>query len=53
VWLGADVLLGPTGSALARLLSPAGGGALVAASLVAWCAVPLALAARAFRLKDF
>jgi hypothetical protein len=53
VWLGADVLLGPTGAALARLLSPIGGGLLVAASLLAWCTLPLALAARTFRLKDF
>lgn len=53
VGLGADVLLGPTGAALSRLLSPSGGGVLVAASLLAWCTVPLALAARAFRLKDF
>lgn len=53
VWLGADVLLGPTGAALARLLSPTGGGELVAASLLAWCIVPLSLATRAFRLKDF
>ncbi len=53
VGLGADVLLGPTGAALSRLLSPSGGGVLVAASLLAWCTVPLALAARAFRRKDF
>lgn len=53
VSLGADVLLGPTGAALSRLLGPAGGGALVAASLLAWCVVPLALAGRAFRFKDF
>jgi Cu-processing system permease protein len=53
VSLGADVLLGPTGAALSRLLHPASGGLLVAVSLVLWCCVPLALAARAFRLKDF
>jgi Cu-processing system permease protein len=53
VGLGADVLLGPTGAALSRLLSPSGGGVLVAASLLAWCTVPLALAAHAFRRKDF
>ena len=53
VGLGADVLLGPTGAALSRLLSPMGGGALVAASLLAWCILPLALAVRTFRLKDF
>jgi hypothetical protein len=53
VGLGADVLLGPTGTALARLLSPAGGGALVAASLLAWCLLPLWLAARTFRRRDF
>lgn len=53
VGLGADVLLGPTGAALSRLLGPSGGGALVVASLVAWCLLPLVLAARAFRVKDF
>ena len=53
VGLGADILLGPTGAALSRLLSPSGGGVLVAASLLAWCTVPLALAARACRRKDF
>ena len=53
VGLGADVLLGPTGAAMSRLLGPSGGGALVAVSLVAWCLVPLGLAARMFRLKDF
>ena len=53
VGLGADVLLGPTGAALTRLLGPAGGGALVAASLIGWCVLPLALATRIFRLKDF
>ena len=52
VGLGADVLLGPTGATLARLLDPAAGGLLVAVSLVAWCCLPLALAARTFRLKD-
>lgn len=53
VALGADVLLGPTGAALSRLLDPSAGGLLVAASLAAWCCLPLALAARAFRRKDF
>jgi hypothetical protein len=53
VGLGADVLLGPTGAAPSRLLSPTAGGALVVASVVAWCLLPLGLAARAFRLKDF
>ena len=37
VGLGADVLLGPTGAALSRLLSPGAGGALVAASVLGWC----------------
>jgi Cu-processing system permease protein len=53
VGLGADVLLGPTGAALSRLLSPGAGGVLVAASILGWCLLPLGLAARAFRLKDF
>ena len=53
VSLGADVLLGPTGAALSRLLGPSGGAALVGTALVAWCVVPLALAARVFGRRDF
>ncbi len=53
VSLGADVLLGPTGAALSRLLSPSGGGMLVGTALLAWCVIPLLLAARAFGRKDF
>ena len=52
VGFGAEVLLGPTGAALSRLLSPAADGALVAASILGWCLLPLWLGARAFRLKD-
>jgi Cu-processing system permease protein len=53
VSLGADVLLGPAGAALSRLLGPSGGAALVGTALVAWCVVPLALAARVFGRRDF
>ena len=53
VGLGADVLLGPTGAALSKLLGPSGGAVLVVAAMVAWCAVPLALAGRIYRRRDF
>ena len=53
VGLGADVLLGPTGAALSKLLGPSGGAALVGAALLAWCTVPLAIAARVYRRRDF
>lgn len=53
VTLGADVLLGPTGSALAKLLGPSGGALLVVAGLAAWCMAPLAAAARVYRRRDF
>ena len=52
VGLGADVLLGPTGAALSKLLGPSGGAALVGAALLAWCTVPLAVAARSYRRRD-
>jgi len=53
VGLGADVLLGPTGAALAKLLGPSGGALLVGAAMLGWCAIPLALAARGYRRRDF
>ena len=53
VTLGADVLLGPTGVALHRLLGGALGSALVLASLASWLALPLLCAARAYRRRDF
>jgi Cu-processing system permease protein len=53
VSLGADVLLGPTGAALTKLMGPSGGTLLVATALAAWCVVPLALAARVFSRRDF
>lgn len=53
VGLGADVLLGPTGAALSRLLGPSGGSMLVGAALLGWCVLPLALAARTYRRRDF
>ena len=51
--LGADVLLGPTGAALQRLMGGITGAALVLASVLAWTAAPLALAARVFGRRDF
>ncbi len=53
VSLGADVLLGPTGAALSKLLGPSGGATLVGMALVAWCVVPLLLAGRVFSRRDF
>lgn len=44
VALGADVLLGPAGAALERMLGGVAGLWLVAGSLAAWIAIPLALA---------
>ena len=53
VGLGADVLLGPTGSALARLVAPSRGGLLVVSAMLAWCVIPLWWAARAYQRRDF
>jgi Cu-processing system permease protein len=53
IGLGADVLLGPTGAALSKVMGPSGGAVLVGAAMVAWCAVPLTLAARSYRQRDF
>ena len=47
----ADAIAGPTEAALRRVLSGSGAWLLVAA-LVAWCAGPLALAARRFARQD-
>lgn len=53
VHLGADVLLGPTGAALQQLLGGVAGTGAVLGSLVLWTLLPLALAARAYALRDF
>lgn len=53
VLLGADVLLGPTGAAMAQLLGPTGGGALVVGALVLWTLLALALAGRVYHRRDF
>jgi ABC-type transport system involved in multi-copper enzyme maturation permease subunit len=46
-----DAVAGPLGAALRRVLGPAGGAVLVA-GLLAWTAVPIAAAARAFSRRD-
>ncbi|HEX8907292.1 MAG TPA: hypothetical protein VF771_20740, partial [Longimicrobiaceae bacterium] len=53
VQLGADVLLGPAGAALQKLLGATAGAAVVLAGLAAWTAGPLALAGRVYRRRDF
>jgi Cu-processing system permease protein len=52
VGLGADVLLGPTGAALHRMLGPGGGALWVAGSLVMWLVVPSVAGAAVFRRRD-
>jgi Cu-processing system permease protein len=51
--LGADVLLGPTGAAMQRLMGPGGGAAVVGASVLVCLAAPMAIAARVYRARDF
>lgn len=53
VGLGADVLLGPTGAALYRMLGPGGGAFWVAGSVVMWLAIPAAVGAAVFKRRDF
>ena len=53
VALGADVLLGPTGAAVSRLLGAGGGTALILVTLVAWCVLPLGLARVVYDRRDF
>lgn len=53
VTLGADVLLGPTGAALRRMMGDGGGAAWVLLSLTLWLTVPLAAAGFVFRRRDF
>jgi Cu-processing system permease protein len=50
--LGADVLLGPTGTAAERMLG-VNVWVLLSAVLIAWVVLPLAAAARMFRQRDF
>lgn len=52
VQLGADVLLGPAGAALERMLGGAAGLLFVAASLTLWIAVPLAAAVTLSARRD-
>lgn len=51
--LGADVLLGPTGAAMQRLMGRGGGAALVLGSVLVYLAAPLAGAAAVYRRRDF
>ncbi len=51
--LGADVLLGPTGAALERLLGVGGGAIYVLASLAFWLTVPPVVAAWVHGRRDF
>jgi Cu-processing system permease protein len=51
--LGADVLLGPTGSAMERLLRDGHGALLVAASLALWCVAPICGVCAVYRKRDF
>lgn len=51
--LGADVLLGPTGAAMQRLMGEGGGAAIVAGSLMVYLVAPLLGAAAVYRRRDF
>lgn len=51
--LGADVLLGPTGAAMQRLMGPGGGAAVVLGSLLVHLVLPLLGAAAVYRRRDF
>lgn len=51
--LGADVLLGPTGAAMQRMMGPGGGALVVGGSLLACLAGPLIGAAAVYRRRDF
>ena len=53
VTLGADVLMGPTGAAVRRMMGPGGGATWVLLSLALWLALPLAGAVVIFRRRDF
>jgi Cu-processing system permease protein len=53
VALGADVLLGPTGAAMQRLLGESRGTLVVIASLGAWLVLPSWAACAAYRRRDF
>ena len=51
--LGADVLLGPTGASMQRLMGPGGGAAIVGASLLAALALPMLAASVVYGRRDF
>lgn len=51
--LDASALMGYTGALFQRAFGTITGSGIAAAALLAWCAVPLLLAARRFRVRDF
>lgn len=51
--LGADVLLGPTGASLQRLMGEGGGAVWVLGSLGLWLVGPLSIAVACYRRRDF
>lgn len=53
VRLGADVLLGPTGAALQQTLGSSAATTAVVGSLAVWLALPMAIAVRSYRRRDF
>jgi len=53
VGLGADVLLGPTGAALQRMLGANAGMSIVLGSVAAWLVLPILIAVRRYGQRDF
>jgi Cu-processing system permease protein len=51
--LGADVLLGPAGAALQRVLGEGGGALWVTAAVLLWLTAPVFIATRVFQRRDF
>ena len=51
--LGADVLLGPTGAAVQRLLGAGGGAVFILVSLLVSCLLPLAAGRAVYSRRDF
>ena len=53
VMLGADVLLGPTGAAMQRLMHEGRGALIVLGSLLLWCVVPVCGVCAVYRRREF